>query len=170
MRKLMMRGIFIALLGVVVAACSSTGGAGGVGGTGGPGGVGYGYGYGEGPASTYYDADYGKRGTADRIIYFDFDSDRLRRESYDVVRAHGQELKANPNRGVWLEGHTDDRGSHEYNMGLGERRALSVRDLLLQSGANPNQIKVRSYGKEMPAVSGYDERAWAQNRRVEIVY
>lgn len=167
MRKLMMRSATIALFGFVVAACSSTGGSGGPGGAGGPG---FGTGYGEGQASTYYDAEYGKRGTADRIIYFDFDSDRLRTESYDVVRAHGEELKHNPNRGVWLEGHTDDRGSHEYNMGLGERRGNSVRDLLLQSGANANQIKVRSYGKEMPAVSGYDDAAWAQNRRVEIVY
>lgn len=169
MRKLMMKGVAVTLIGFVVAACSSTGGANGTGGNGADG-FGNGMGYGNGPASTYYDADYGKRGTADRIIYFDFDSDRLRTESYDVVRAHGEELKRNSSRGVWLEGHTDDRGSHEYNMGLGERRANSVRDLLLQSGANANQIKVRSYGKEMPAVSGYDDSAWAQNRRVEIVY
>lgn len=166
MRKLVMKGAAVMLFGFVAAACSTTGGTNGTGADG----FGNGYGYGEGPASTYYDAEYGKRGTADRIIYFDFDSDRLRAESYDVVKAHGEELKRNPNRGVWLEGHTDDRGSHEYNMGLGERRGNSVRDLLLQSGANSNQIKVRSYGKEMPAVSGYDERAWAQNRRVEIVY
>ncbi len=166
MYKLFVRSIMIAFLGIFVAACSTTGsdanGADGVGSSG--------YGYNQGPASTYYDADYGKRGTADRIIYFDFDSDRLRNESYDVVKAHSEELKRNPNRGVWLEGHTDDRGSHEYNMGLGERRANSVRSLMLQSGVNPNQIRVRSYGKEMPAVAGYDESAWAQNRRVEIVY
>ena len=170
MRILMMRGVAISMFGFVVAACSSTGGAGGAGGVGGEGGFGSTLGYGDNPASTYYDPQYGKRGTADRIIYFDFDSDSLRAESYDVVKAHGQELRNNPNRGVWLEGHTDDRGSHEYNMGLGERRGNSVQSLLIQSGANPNQIKVRSYGKEMPAVSGYDEAAWAQNRRVEIVY
>ncbi len=168
MGKLLMRGFSVLLCATLLAACSTTGSGNGVDGASASG---YGYdGYNNGPASTYYDADYGKRGTADRIIYFDFDSDRLRRESYDVVNAHADELKRNPNRGVWLEGHTDDRGSHEYNMGLGERRANSVRALMLQSGVNPNQIRVRSYGKEMPAVSGYDEAAWAQNRRVEIVY
>ncbi len=169
----MIRGMSVLLCSVLIAACSTTGSSSGIGGGAGGGiydsGTGYGYNN-NGPASTYYDADYGKRGTADRIIYFDFDSDRLRTESYDVVKAHADELKQNPNRGVWLEGHTDDRGSHEYNMGLGERRANSVRTLMLQSGVNPNQIRVRSYGKEMPAVSGYDESAWAQNRRVEIVY
>ncbi|MHC5225316.1 OmpA family protein [Ignatzschineria sp. LJL83] len=164
MFKLMLKMVAAICLGSIVAACSTTGSSNSSNLDG------MNSGYASGPNSTYYDVDYGKRGTVDRIIYFDFDSDRLRTESYDVVTAHGQELKRNPNRGVWLEGHTDDRGSHEYNMGLAERRANSVKALLLQSGANPNQIKVRSYGKEMPAVSGYDERAWAQNRRVEIIY
>lgn len=123
MGKLMVRGISVLLCSALIAACSTTGS--GLSGENG-GGQGYGYGYNNGPASTYYDADYGKRGTADRIIYFDFDSDRLRAESYDVVKAHADELKRNPNRGVWLEGHTDDRGSHEYNMGLGERRACEI--------------------------------------------
>ncbi|GGZ98227.1 peptidoglycan-associated lipoprotein Pal [Ignatzschineria ureiclastica] len=168
MGKLVVRGFSVLLCSALIAACSTAGS--GIDGVDGANGGALGYGYNNGPASTYYDADYGKRGTADRIIYFDFDSDRLRAESYDVVKAHADELKRNPNRGVWLEGHTDDRGSHEYNMGLGERRANSVKALMLQSGANPNQIRVRSYGKEMPAVSGYDEAAWAQNRRVEIVY
>lgn len=165
MLKLMLKMVAVICFGAIVAACSTTGAVNGSNVD-----SSSGMGYASGPSSTYYDVDYGKRGTVDRIIYFDFDSDRLRTESYDVVKAHGEELQRNPNRGVWLEGHTDDRGSHEYNMGLGERRANSVKSLLLQSGANPNQIKVRSYGKEMPAVSGYDERAWAQNRRVEIIY
>lgn len=168
MKKRTMKVALLGITALVVSACSTGGrtGAAGMNGLDGANAAGYG----AGQASTYYDADYGKRGTADRIIYFDYDSDRLRRESYDVVEAHANELKRNPSRGMWLEGHTDDRGSHEYNMGLGERRAKSVRDLMIQYGANANQIRVRSYGKEMPAVSGYDEGAWAQNRRVEIVY
>lgn len=166
MRKAFSRVGFLGAVMLFVSACSSVGGGAGAAG---------GYGSDINPAtgvanSTYYDADYGQRGTADRIIYFDFDSDRLRQESYNVVQAHAQELKQNPNRGMYLEGHTDDRGSHEYNMGLGERRAKSVRDLMVSYGVNPNQLRVRSYGKELPAVSGYDEGARAQNRRVELVY
>lgn len=120
--------------------------------------------------SSYNDPMYGKRGTQDRVIYFDFDSDRLRPESYNVARAHAEALKKSPSQGVWLDGHTDERGSAEYNLGLGERRAKAVRQVMTSDGVNPQQIRVRSYGKELPAVAGHDEGAWAQNRRVEIVY
>ncbi len=120
--------------------------------------------------SSYYDPQYGQRGTIDRVIYFDYDSDSLRSESNNVVMAHSQQLVSNPNQGIILEGHTDERGSREYNIGLGERRANSVRQLMIASGVNPAQIRVVSYGKERPAVGGSDEGAWAQNRRVEIVY
>jgi peptidoglycan-associated lipoprotein len=71
---------------------------------------------------------------------------------------------------VRLEGHTDERGSREYNIGLGERRAQAVRRSLLLQGATDAQISTVSYGAERPAVSGHDEAAWAKNRRVEIVY
>ncbi len=173
MKQLKRLGLMGAAL-LFITACSSVGGAGGAGGVGGTGGMGVDGGninpHTGVQNSTYYDADYGQRGTADRIIYFDFDSDRLRRESYNVAQAHAEELKRNPNRGMFLEGHTDDRGSHEYNMGLGERRAKAVRDVMVSYGVNPAQLRVRSYGKELPAVSGYDEGAWAQNRRVELVY
>ncbi len=151
----------------MLVACSSFGGSSS---SNGSGSNGSGTGYEGEQASTYYDSMYGKRGIEDRIIYFDFDSDRLRQESYAVVTAHAEELKRYPNKGMILEGHTDDRGSREYNIGLGERRAKAVYQLLVSQGAKPNQIRIVSYGKERPAVSGSDEGAWAQNRRVEIVY
>lgn len=123
-----------------------------------------------GYTSTYNDPNYGSQGTKDRVIYFDYDSDALRAESHNVVAAHANALKSNPSKGLLLEGHTDERGSREYNLGLGERRAKSVRQMMITQGANPAQIRVMSYGKERPAVSGSDEGAYAQNRRVEIVY
>jgi peptidoglycan-associated lipoprotein len=76
----------------------------------------------------------------------------------------------NPRRRIRLEGHTDERGSREYNIGLGERRALSVRRYLLLQGVSSDQLTTVSYGEERPAVLGSNEQAWAQNRRVELVY
>lgn len=123
-----------------------------------------------GYTNPYNDPKYGQRGTEDRVIYFDYDSDALRAESHYVVAAHAKALSATPSRGLLLEGHTDARGSREYNIGLGERRARSVQQMMLSQGASANQIKIMSYGKERPAVSGDDSGAYAQNRRVEIVY
>jgi peptidoglycan-associated lipoprotein len=71
---------------------------------------------------------------------------------------------------VRLEGHTDERGSREYNLALGERRALSIRQILMLQGADMSQFQVTSFGEERPAVDGSDDYAWSQNRRVEIVY
>ena len=124
MKKRSLKLLSIVCLSALVAACSSTSGSG----AGGSDAYGNGSGYNGEQASTYYDSMYGKRGTQDRILYFDFDSDRLRQESHAVVSAHAAELRNNPSRGVILEGHTDDRGSREYNIGLGERRAKSVSD------------------------------------------
>jgi peptidoglycan-associated lipoprotein len=107
---------------------------------------------------------------ADRIVYFDFDSAEIKGAGNDVVAAHARYLAANPATRVRLEGHTDERGSREYNIGLGERRAQSVRRALLLQGATEAQISTVSYGEERPAVLGHDEAAWAKNRRVEIVY
>jgi peptidoglycan-associated lipoprotein len=107
---------------------------------------------------------------ARRIIYFDFDSSEIRGEGTDIVAAHAKYLTANPSLHVRLEGHTDERGSREYNIGLGERRAQAVRRALLLQGASDQQITTVSYGAERPAVAGSDEAAWAKNRRVEIVY
>jgi len=105
-----------------------------------------------------------------RTVYFDFDSSEIKGEGTDVVAAHAKYLAANPTARVRLEGHTDERGSREYNIGLGERRAQSVRRALLLQGAADAQISTVSYGEERPAVPGHDEAAWAKNRRVEIVY
>ena len=107
---------------------------------------------------------------AKRVIYFDFDSSEIKGEGTDIVGAHAKYLATNPTARVRLEGHTDDRGSREYNIGLGERRAQSVRRALLLQGATEAQISTVSYGAERPAVAGHDEAAWAKNRRVEVVY
>jgi peptidoglycan-associated lipoprotein len=107
---------------------------------------------------------------ATRIVYFDFDSSEIKGQGTDVVAAHAKYLAANSGARVRLEGHTDERGSREYNIGLGERRAQAVRRALLLQGASDGQISTVSYGEERPAVPGHDEAAWAKNRRVEIVY
>jgi peptidoglycan-associated lipoprotein len=105
-----------------------------------------------------------------RIVYFDFDSSEIKGEGTDIVAAHAKYLAAHGATRVRLEGHTDERGSREYNVGLGERRAQAVRRALLLQGASEAQISTVSYGEERPAVAGHDEAAWAKNRRVEIVY
>jgi peptidoglycan-associated lipoprotein len=105
-----------------------------------------------------------------RIIYFDFDSSDIRPEFVDVVAAHGRFLAGNASIRVRLEGHTDERGSREYNIGLGERRAQTVKRALMLQGVKEAQIATVSYGEERPAVAGSDEAAYAKNRRVELVY
>jgi peptidoglycan-associated lipoprotein len=107
---------------------------------------------------------------AKRTIYFDFDSSEIRGEGTDIVAAHAKYLAKMGGMKVRLEGHTDERGSREYNIGLGERRAQAVRRALLLQGAAEGQISTVSYGEERPAAAGSDEGAWAKNRRVEIVY
>jgi peptidoglycan-associated lipoprotein len=107
---------------------------------------------------------------AARVIYFDFDSAEIKGQGTDVVAAHAKYLASHSSARVRLEGHTDERGSREYNIGLGERRAQSVRRALLLQGGADAQISTVSYGEERPAVPGHDEAAWAKNRRVEIVY
>jgi peptidoglycan-associated lipoprotein len=107
---------------------------------------------------------------AQRVIYFAFDSSEVAEQDRPLVEAHAAFLAANPTVKVSVEGHTDERGSREYNIGLGDRRAQSVRRMLEVQGVAPNQITVVSYGEEKPAVEGNDESAWSMNRRVELVY
>jgi peptidoglycan-associated lipoprotein len=107
---------------------------------------------------------------AKRVIYFDFDSSEIRGEGTDIVAAHAKHMASNTGQKVRLEGHTDERGSREYNIGLGERRAQAVRRALLLQGAGEAQLSTVSYGEERPAAAGADESAWQRNRRVEIVY
>lgn len=105
-----------------------------------------------------------------RIIYFEFDRAELKPQDTALITAHAQYLAAHPGTRVRLEGHTDERGTREYNIGLGERRAQTVRRALLLQGVAESQVATVSYGEERPAAAGSDEMAWAQNRRVEIVY
>ena len=105
-----------------------------------------------------------------RTVYFEYDRSEVRSEFIPLINAHGQLLASDGSRRVVLEGHADERGSREYNIALGERRAISVRRLLLASGASSNQIRMVSYGEERPAVEGHNESAWSKNRRVEIRY
>jgi peptidoglycan-associated lipoprotein len=104
------------------------------------------------------------------IVYFDFDSSEIRSEYVPVVAAHAAYLVKFPTARVRLEGHTDEKGSREYNIGLGERRAQTVRRALLLQGVAEAQITTVSYGEERPAVEGSDDAAHAQNRRVELVH
>ncbi len=107
---------------------------------------------------------------AERIVYFAFDSSTISSEDEAVVRAHARYLSYHPNSRVVLEGHTDERGSREYNIGLGERRAQSVRRMLLAQGVSSGQIETVSFGEEQPADMRSNEEAWRLNRRVEFVY
>ncbi len=103
------------------------------------------------------------------VVFFEFDSSEIRSDYVAVVGAHAAYLTKYPTARVRLEGHTDERGSREYNIGLGERRAQTVRKALLLQGVGEGQMTTVSYGEEKPAVEGSDEAAYAQNRRVELV-
>jgi peptidoglycan-associated lipoprotein len=102
-----------------------------------------------------------------RVFYFEFDRAILNPEARAALSLHAQSLRANPVN-IRLEGHGDERGTREYNMALGERRANSVRDFLIQEGVDSSIIEVISYGEESPAALGSNEEAWALNRRVEL--
>ena len=105
-----------------------------------------------------------------RLIYFEFDDSSVKQEFHDLLTWHGRYLASNPDMKLRLEGHTDERGTREYNIALGERRSQSVRRLLMFQGAADAQLEVISYGEEKPAAYEHDENAWSQNRRVELVY
>lgn len=103
----------------------------------------------------------------DTVFYFEFDSAVLTQDARAALLLHAEDLK-NSGNSIRLEGHTDERGSREYNMALGERRANSVRDFLVLQGVRSGQIETVSYGEERPAVMGSNDYAWSQNRRVEL--
>ncbi|MCP4303083.1 MAG: peptidoglycan-associated lipoprotein Pal [Gammaproteobacteria bacterium] len=104
------------------------------------------------------------------IIYFDFDSSEVRPKDHDLVSRHAMQVSNNMNRKIRLEGHADERGSREYNIGLGERRSQAVRQMLMIQGVSASQISTVSFGEERPASFGSSESDYAQNRRVEIKY
>ncbi|MGB1682784.1 MAG: peptidoglycan-associated lipoprotein Pal [Arenicellales bacterium] len=105
-----------------------------------------------------------------RVVYFDFDSANLTPEAQRIVEAHAQYLAGNPGMAVVLEGHADERGTREYNLALGERRANAVSQIFQSLGVPADAIRTISYGEERPVSMGQDEGAWSLNRRVEILY
>jgi peptidoglycan-associated lipoprotein len=105
-----------------------------------------------------------------RVIYFDFDSFVVKPQYQNVVEGNARFLQAQRSRNVTLEGHTDERGSREYNLALGQKRAEAVRRAMTLLGANDAQIEAVSFGAEKPAVAGSSEEAYAKNRRVEFRY
>ncbi|MFV2061099.1 MAG: peptidoglycan-associated lipoprotein Pal [Gammaproteobacteria bacterium] len=107
---------------------------------------------------------------AKRIIYFGFDESTISDDDREFISAHAKYLSENSNESVVLEGHADERGTREYNISLGERRAKAVMQLLEVQGAAKSQIQIISFGEERPVALGHDEDSWSQNRRVEILY
>jgi peptidoglycan-associated lipoprotein len=107
---------------------------------------------------------------ANQVYYFSFDQSAVSRADARAITVQANYLVTHRQAKVRLEGNTDDRGSREYNVGLGWRRAQAVAAILKQQGVSPAQIKTVSYGKEHPAVNGDNERAWSLNRRVELIY
>ena len=107
---------------------------------------------------------------ARKIIYFDFDKSEIKPEYTEIVTFTAHALTANSRLKLKLEGNTDERGTREYNIGLGERRAQAVRRALMLQGVAESQVSTVSFGAERPAVEGDAEAAWAKNRRVEVVF
>ena len=107
---------------------------------------------------------------AQRVVYFDFDKSDIEPEFLDTLTAHAKYLVANPSQKIRIEGYTDERGTVEYNIALGDRRAQAVRRFMLFQGVNADQITTVSYGEAHPADSGHDETAWSKNRRAVVVY
>lgn len=157
-----------------------------------PGQEAYSYAYGQAPSYDAYDTSGGsgsgsgsyegsgraggRHGQAaagagsDRVVYFNFDSSEILPQSQAIIEANARALASNRRAVTQLEGHTDERGSREYNIALGERRANAVRQVMIALGVSPQQIRLVSYGEERPAAAGQDEQSYALNRRVEIVY
>ena len=105
-----------------------------------------------------------------RVVYFDLDQDTLKPEFQAIIACHAKYLMDRPMAQVTLEGNADERGSREYNMGLGERRGNAVQSAVRGAGASTSQMNVVSYGEERPVCTESNEDCWAKNRRVEIVY
>jgi peptidoglycan-associated lipoprotein len=104
------------------------------------------------------------------VVYFEYDEAEILPEFNALLQAHGQFLAQNANMQLRLEGHADERGSREYNIGLGELRSQAVRRVLMLQGATSQQLTTVSYGEERPAQTGSDDESWRLNRRVELVY
>ena len=107
---------------------------------------------------------------AKRSVYFDFDSYSVKDDYQSLLQAHAQYLKTHPQRHVLIQGNTDERGSSEYNLALGQKRAEAVRRVLALDGVGDSQMEAVSLGKEKPLATGHDDASWAQNRRADLVY
>jgi peptidoglycan-associated lipoprotein len=105
-----------------------------------------------------------------RVVYFDLDKSEIKPEFQAQIACHAEYLRQFPQARVTLEGNTDERGSREYNLGLGERRGNAVQGALSAAGSSSSQLNVTSYGEERPVCRQHDESCWSKNRRVEIVY
>jgi peptidoglycan-associated lipoprotein len=121
------------------------------------------------PATPVVGAGADRASVAGEKVYFDFDRAEIKAEFMPVIKAQAAFLNANASKSVSLEGHCDERGTREYNLSLGERRAASVADVLKANGVAANRIKLVSFGEDRPAMEGHDESAWGKNRRVEFV-
>ncbi len=107
---------------------------------------------------------------AKRTVYFDFDKSDIKPEARQIIEYHSKYLAANSNTRIVLQGHADERGTREYNLGLGESRARAVQQVMTLMGVSASQLELVSYGEERPAAMGHDDSAWSLNRRVEFVY
>jgi peptidoglycan-associated lipoprotein len=107
---------------------------------------------------------------AKRSIYFDFDSYAVRDDYQPLLQQHSQYLKSHPGRHVLIQGNTDERGTSEYNLALGQKRAEAVRRAMSLLGVADSQMEAVSLGKEKPQATGHDESSWAQNRRADLAY
>lgn len=107
---------------------------------------------------------------ASTTIYFDFDKTNVKNDFYDLILAHGDYLAKNTDKRARLVGHTDERGTREYNLALGEKRSDAIAEMLMVNGVAKGQLEKVSYGEESPAAVGHEESAWKMNRRVEIEY
>ena len=105
-----------------------------------------------------------------RNVYFDYDQFTVKDEYRPIVEAHAKYLQSNRSARAILQGHTDERGTREYNIALGQKRADAVKNMMLLYGAQEMQIETVSFGKEKPRREGHDEQSWAENRRVDIVH
>lgn len=105
-----------------------------------------------------------------RVLYFDFDRTEIKSEFQSQIACHAEYLRQFSDARVTLEGHADERGSREYNLGLGERRGNAVQSAISAAGASSAQLNVVSYGEERPVCREHNESCWSQNRRVEIIY
>lgn len=105
-----------------------------------------------------------------RVLYFELDSSQIKDLDRDIITVHAEFIASHPEVTIVLEGHADERGSREYNIALGEKRAKAVKQLMTLQGVADAQIQVISFGEERPVALGHDSSAWALNRRVEILY